>query len=393
MINENNIMPTLATNQYCVGCTACASSCPQKCISMIPDDYGFLYPYVDGNKCKKCGVCETVCPLLHTRKHTNYERTAFAAYSKDDYIRANSSSGGIFTEIARSVIQRGGVVFGAAYGDSFNVVHICVDNESELDKLRGAKYSQSDLNNTFQNIRDRLSNRQLVLFTGTPCQVAGLKSFLNKEYDNLLTIDFVCHSVPSPLAWSQYLQYRAEMDNCGELPKDINLRSKLTGWSHYQYSNELVYGDSNVYSVKSNESLYMRLFVDGYISRKSCENCKFKGYSRVSDITLGDFWGIWDIAPEMDDDKGTSVVLIQSARGAEIIENIKDKLVVEAVTLEDAAKYNQAMLKVAQPTEYRTEVLACIKKGDFNKCEKLISVQKNGIIKKIIKRIMLYKKS
>jgi coenzyme F420-reducing hydrogenase beta subunit len=273
------------------------------------------------------------------------------------------------------VLEKGGAVFGAAYNDKFEVNHICVENEADIEKLRGAKYAQSNLCGAFAEVKSRLDRGQRVLFSGTPCQVGGLKAFLRKNYENLLTVDFICHSVPSPMAWREYVKFRAENDNNGRLPESINLRSKTIGWSNYSYSNLFEYGQST-HSSTSGNSLYMKLFVGGYINREACANCQFKGYSRVSDLTIGDFWGIWDIAPEMDDNKGTSVVLVQSEAGAAVLSQIRPRLVVKEVSLEEASCQNQAMLKTAALNERRDEAFGLIRDGKIGECISLLPVPK-----------------
>ena len=364
-------MPGLATKEHCTGCTACASVCPNNCISMISDQDGFFFPEINKNICVECGLCEKICPIKTPvesfKEDTNPK--AFAAYSKNLDVRLNSSSGGIFSEIAKDVLKQDGAVFGAAYDENFKVVHICIENETELSKLRGAKYAQSELNNTFKNVKFRLDNNQLVLFSGTPCQIGGLIAFLQRDYNNLLCVDFVCLSVPSPMVWFEYIKYRAAEDFSGNLPKSINLRSKKSGWSRYSYSNCIEYTDDINYSIRSGESLYMKLFGGGYISRKSCENCNFKGYNRISDITIGDFWGIWDIAPEMDDNKGTSVVLVQSEKGKKIFNSISDRLIIKNVTLEESSRQNRAMISTIRTNPKREEALELIRSGKIKNCQ------------------------
>lgn len=376
-------MPNLAHTNQCTGCTACASVCPKSCIQMCPDENGFRYPIVDETICVGCGLCEQSCPVVNPLGKAENDSKAYAAYSKDEGMRLESSSGGVFTEIAKAVLARGGAVFGAAYNQRFEVVHICVEYEADLTKLRGAKYAQSDLCGVFGQVKARLNQGQEVLFSGTPCQVGGLKAFLRKDYENLLTVDFVCHSVPSPMAWREYVKYRAEQDNGGSLPAAINLRSKKTGWSRYQYSNLFEYADGHAHAAKSSDSLYMKLFVGGYINRESCANCQFKGYSRASDLTLGDFWGIWDIAPEMDDNKGTSVVLVQSGQGAELLRNITDRLVLKPMTLEDAGRQNSAMLKTSQPNARWTEAMAKIRDGKIGDCGNWFIPVKPSVMKRV----------
>lgn len=376
-------MPTLAIKEYCTGCTACASTCPKGCIVMTADENGFLCPVVDAEKCVSCGLCEKSCPIINQLKTAEHEPKAYAAYSKDEMMRLSSSSGGIFTELAKVVLQQGGAVFGAAYNERFEVVHICVENEEDLAKLRGAKYAQSDLRGVFTQVRQKLDEGQEVLFSGTPCQVGGLMAFLHKDYSNLLTVDFICHSVPSPMVWCEYVNYRAEQDNNGELPTMINLRSKKTGWSRYQYSNLFEYANGSNNTTKSSESLYMKLFVSGYISRESCRNCRFKGYNRVSDLTLGDFWGIWDIASEMDDNNGTSVILIQSKHGEILFRQIADRLLIYPVSLEDSGKQNAALLTSQKPNAKSHEALDLIRNGRIAECQVWF----------LLPRIPLYKKA
>lgn len=369
-------MPNLADRKECVGCTACVNVCPKQCIEMEKDLYGFAYPeVVHPLNCVKCGMCEKACPVLKESIVINECPDAYAALSRDESVRMESSSGGVFTELAKRIISQSGVVYGASYDEYFGVCHYCVDNANDLYRLRGAKYAESNLGITFQEILKRLQQGQFVLFSGTPCQVAGLKSFVRKDFDNLFCVDFVCHGVPSPVAWQSYIEYRAKEDAAGELPCNINLRSKTTGWSKYQYSNVFEYGNGRQYSALSSQSLFMKLFVNDYISRPSCENCKFKGYSRVSDITLGDFWGIWDIDPEMDDNKGTSVVLLQSEKGKRLWEEIKDKIKYKQVTLEQASQYNPSMIVVSKAKQNREDVLERIRTGKIGSCEELF-VQK-----------------
>lgn len=362
-------MPKLAAKEYCTGCTACASVCPKGCIAMTADENGFLCPVIDAQMCVRCGLCEKICPITNPLKKSEDAPKAYAAFSADEAVRLSSSSGGIFTELAKVVLQRGGAVFGAAYNQQLDVVHICAESEDDIAKLRGAKYAQSDLQGVFAEVKTRLDAAQEVLFSGTPCQVGGLKAFLRRDYKNLLTVDFVCHSVPSPMAWQAYVKHRAAQDNGGELPDSINLRSKQSGWTNYQYSNQFTYRDGHTHTAKSGESLYMKLFVGGYINRASCENCQFKGYSRVSDFTLGDFWGIWDIAPEMDDNKGTTVLLVHSHKGARLLKRISSDLTLKEVSLEEASTQNPAMLKSAQPNEHRAEAFRRIKAGDIADCQ------------------------
>ena len=381
-------MAVFAERSKCTGCTACVSACPVQCIEMKPDDYGFLYPEVpDPTACTECGECERVCPVTNRQPEGRTQPQAYAAINPDENVRMDSSSGGVFSKLAEAVLGKGGVVYGAAYDDSFAVKHICVEQMKDLLKLRGAKYAQSRLEGIFPEIENRLKSGQYVLFSGTPCQVAGLKAFLSGDYPNLLCVDFVCHSVPSPGAWQAFVAYRAETDAEGALPAEINLRSKSTGWSRYRYSNLFRYQNGAKYSALSSQSLYMKLFVGDYICRSSCGECIFKGFSRSSDITLGDFWGIWDIAPEMDDNKGTSVVLIQSETGARFWNEIRDGIRIKAVTLEEACRNNPSMIKASPANPGREQALKNICSGNIQACEQFFAPPSGSFLRSVRKKI------
>ena len=366
-------VPYLADRRNCTGCTACANSCPLHCITMKPDENGFRYPVIDTKACIHCNTCVRTCPVLNDSVNKEGRPEAYAAYSLDGTLRMKSSSGGIFSEIAKIVLAKGGAVYGAAYDEHFHIRHIAVENLEDLDALRGAKYAESRLGKTFSDIKKRLDRGQDVLFSGTPCQVGGLKAYLNQEYSNLLCVDFVCHGVPSPMVWARYVKYRARTDNGGTSPITINLRDKSSGWSRYRYSNTFEYAGGTVHKELSTESVYMKLFTRDYISRPSCENCSFKGYSRSSDITLGDFWGIWDVSPEMDDDKGTSVILIQSEKGKEVWEELKPNILFKEVSLEQASRQNPSMISSSNQHSFRRTVLKDLHEGRFKKVSMLLS--------------------
>ena len=387
-------MPKLADMTKCTGCTACMNVCPKHCIDMEVNRDGFQFPKIDLESCIGCNSCEKVCPVLEKSECKN-EPEAYAAFSLNESLRKESSSGGVFSEIAKYVIEQQGVVYGAAYGEKFEVCHTCTDTMDGLTRLRGAKYSASNLNTTFKDVLERLKKDQLVLFSGTPCQVAGLKKFVKKDYENLICIDFVCHGIPSPMAWRKYIEYRSQIDNDGQDPVSINLRSKDTGWSRYQYSNQFKYGDGTEYSSVSSNNLFMKLFVGDYLSRPSCSECSFKGCSRVSDFTIGDFWGIWDIHPDMDDNKGTSVVLVQNQKAFKIWDKIKNNLMFKQVTLEEASRQNPSMLRSSKSNVKSAEVLELIYNDQIEECSKYFISQKATFTQRVKRKIkrMLDKKT
>lgn len=346
----------LAPHNLCTGCTACISACPKNCIELVQEQDGFSYPkLLREEDCIQCGRCEKVCPLIE-QEDMKSNPVAYAAYSNADELRKESSSGGVFSEIAKTILEKQGIVYGAAYDSKGRIVHIGIENIQELAKLRGAKYAQSELKDTFTQVKQQLSSGREVLFAGTPCQVGGLKAFLGKEYQNLISIDFVCHGIPSPKVWESYLQWQSEKENQKTLPVRINLRDKHSGWSRYQYSTTMEY-KNHKFSCLNGENIFMKLFVGDYINRLSCTECQFKGYERVSDFTLGDFWGIWDIDQEMDDNKGTSLVLVQSEKGQSIWKQISKNLKVKEMTLEQASQQNPSLLVSSQAKENRNQIM------------------------------------
>lgn len=366
-------MSVLPNKNQCTGCTACVNICPQQCIQMEENVEGFLYPIIKENfECISCGLCEEVCPVLNNNQRNLGITKAYAALSKNDKLRMESSSGGVFSEVAKLILQAGGIVYGAGYDNEFKVTHIGIEDVKLLGKLRGAKYSQSDLSSCFQTIKKQLDAERQVLFSGTPCQLAGLKAFLKRDYNNLFCIDFVCHGVPSPLAWKKYVEFRTRFDNNGNVPEYINLRNKETGWSKYSYSVEFAYSREKRYLCRNSEDLFMNLFVNNYILRRSCSDCHFKGYYRITDITLGDFWGIWDIIPEMDDNKGTSLVLTHSEKGEKLFRAIAENIRYRPVTLEEGAKMNPSILKSSLPQQSREKVLGEIVRNGFGTQEKIL---------------------
>lgn len=325
----------------CCGCSACVQSCPQQCISLIADKEGFLYPQVNKTSCIDCGLCEKVCPELH-QSEERMPLNVYAAKHPDETIRRKSSSGGIFTLLADTVIDVGGVVFGARFDTDWNVIHDYTETHEGLRAFRGSKYMQSEIGNTYKQAEQFLKVGRKVLFSGTPCQIAGLKRFLRKDYENLLAVDFVCHGVPSPLVWQKYLEetLARECDKNsvsshsksllsesngfakGEKLKikAISFRNKDLGWKKYSFaltlSKAIAAGEENTVSLSSIflDNAYMQAFLANLSLRPSCYNCPAKKGKSGSDITLGDFWGIEKIASEVDDDKGCSLLIINNSK-------------------------------------------------------------------------------
>lgn len=316
----------------CCGCEACASSCPVQCIELVMDKEGFLYPQVDVARCIDCGKCERVCPELVEVKESE-AATVYAAINPDREVRLDSSSGGIFTLLAESVLAENGVVFGARFDKDWNVIHDYTETKEGLDTFRGSKYVQSRIDETFKQAEQFLKTGHKVLFSGTPCQVMGLKRYLRREYDNLLTVDFVCHGVPSPLVWKKYMEEtiarKCDKNSVSShskplilgrdvLIKGISFRNKCLGWKKYSFalilSKVTAAGEKNTVSLSSifYDNAYMQAFLANLSLRPSCYHCPAKLGKSGSDITLGDFWGIDCIAPDLDDDRGCSLLIINN---------------------------------------------------------------------------------
>lgn len=332
-------MINLIDKSKCSGCHACANICPKYCIQMISDAEGFWYPKVDKDKCINCDLCEKVCPIIHAQKTEN-NPIAYAAYNKNQEIRLDSSSGGVFTLLAECIINQGGVVFGARFNDQFEVVHCNVDSTVELSKLRGSKYTQSKIGNGYVKAKEFLNQDRLVLFTGTPCQIGGLKAYLGKEYKNLFCQDIICHGVPSPKLWQKYVVYRE--NRAGSPARRIAFRQKNEGWKRYSVS--FLFNNDTEYHQTLDKDLMMTAFLRNACLRPSCYDCSFKTMHRQSDITLADFWGIQNIIPEMDDDKGTSLLIVNSDKGNELFESIKNQIEFKMTDLNEAIKYNPSMI-------------------------------------------------
>lgn len=285
----------------CCGCSACVQRCPKQCISLKEDKEGFLYPVVDKVNCIDCGLCEKVCPELHVTEE-RVPLNVYAVKHKNEEIRMKSSSGGVFTLLAEQIIDEGGVVFGARFDETWEVMHDYTETKEGLEAFRGSKYVQSRIGNTFQQAEFFLKQGRKVMFTGTPCQIAGLKRYLRKEYKNLLAVDFVCHGVPSPKVWRMYLKEISRGENITE----VNFRSKEVGWKKYRV---VVNGKDNLINEPFYENVFMQTFLRDYILRPSCHQCVCKAGRSGADITMGDFWGIETITLQFDDDKGCGLVL------------------------------------------------------------------------------------
>ena len=338
----------LPLRNQCSGCGACSVVCPRNCIEMTDDSEGFRYPIIEQAKCISCRKCETVCPII-TSPYLSQGTTAVAAQNREELIRKESSSGGIFSALAEYVLNKGGLVCAAIYDEKQMVQHVFIDRLDGIGAARGAKYAQSRSEKCFLKIKDELQKNRYVLFIGTPCQTAGLYQYLGMKYKTLLLVDMICHGVPSPKVWEKYLQERKALDAPQSEFQNINLRSKESGWSHYSYSVKIQYRNGIVYRKLQEQDWYMRGFTQNLYLRPSCSECRFKGVERCSDLTLGDCWGIWDIAPEFDDNQGTSLLLIHSEKGRQVWMNVNSEFRTYPLSIEQAISKNPSAIVCSKP--------------------------------------------
>ncbi|MBQ4406184.1 MAG: Coenzyme F420 hydrogenase/dehydrogenase, beta subunit C-terminal domain [Bacteroidales bacterium] len=352
----------------CTGCSVCYSVCPKSAILMVENNEGFLYPKVDDNKCVECGLCEKVCPAISPLKLNKSECKAFAAINNNETIRMESSSGGVFTAIAEKILQTGGKVFGARFSEDFkSLIHSWTDNLDGLKDFRGSKYLQSNIHESFKECERFLKAGETVLFSGTPCQIQGLKKYLRKEYDNLLTVDFICHGVPSPLLWKQYVEYHENI--AASKVVNTSSRRKNCGWK--MFSLWFAFANHSEYSKTLDKDPYMQMFLKDVCLRQSCYNCPAKGIYRVSDVTIADFWGIQSEHPDFDDDKGTSFVLVHNTK---VIPLFSDVCKIKEIDLNSGLRHNPAMVKSCAKPKSRDTFFKDLQTLSFDKMIKKYAV-------------------
>lgn len=327
MINANQ------TN--CTACTACLHKCPVGCISFKQDNEGFFYASVDTEKCINCNICNKVCPEKNLIRNQNKSKV-YAVKLEDTNIRLKSSSGGVFISIAMKVLSQNGFVCGAIYDDDMKVVHCCTNGIDIVKKMMGSKYVQSDLNDSFVSVKKILENKNVpILFTGTPCQVAGLKKYLNKDYDQLITIQLVCHGVPSPKLFEKYKEY---------LTKKLKIRElKLLTFRDNNKFKITVYDEKNFFKWNGNADLYLRPYIKGKNYRMVCYDCKYSN-NHIADFTIGDFWGLEELEPSFCDGKGVSICMINSSKGEKLFDSIEGITSI-SMKYSEAAKNNQNLIR------------------------------------------------
>lgn len=312
--------------QDCCGCSACEQICPKEAISMEKDPTGFFYPVVNEDVCVGCGLCEKACPILNENE-SREPKLVYGLKNNDLECRLSSSSGGVFSCLAQDIVKQHGVVYGAAFEEDWSVSHIRVDTLEELERLKGSKYVQSKIGEVYKQVKQDLLNGKRVLFSGCPCQVAGLNQFLRKKYENLTTIDVVCHGVPNPRIWKEYIEQ--EIGNREILIDRINFRDKSTGWNKFSFSIEgrsIKTGAMHSEKAKAWSHTYMQLFLYDFIARPSCHSCHFRNGKSGADMTMGDFWTVERNYADFYDDNGVSALLIYKGDLPLCVEKSCDKI-------------------------------------------------------------------
>ena len=361
-----------ANRADCCGCYGCYNACPFGAITMAEDEEGFRYPRVDAERCRNCGKCERTCPVLNPieREQESIPAT-YAAINKDEAVRADSSSGGMFHLFAEQIFSEDGIVFGAGFDADWEVCHQSVERVEDLGRLRVSKYLQSRIEMTFQQVVEHLRQGRKVLFAGTPCQCAALRRFVGKRDENLILVDFICHGVPSPKIWRKYLALRA---NKKEI-QGISFRNKNLSWERFLLA--ISYGNANKYlAADLNTDLYLQGFLQNLYLRPSCHNCHFCKKNRPSDITLADFWGVQEESPDMYDGKGTSLIFIQSQKGKALFQQVQDRARIKEQDFAKAIRHNPSMIQSSTPSPKRAAFFRDVQRNEMDFMKLLYSYTK-----------------
>ncbi len=330
----------IADRKQCTGCGACADICPATCISMEPSDEGFFFPYVDSSHCTDCGLCGKTCPILNPPEK-RFPRNAFAAWALDASVRTTSSSGGLYSVLGEHILENGGVISGCRFDADLVLKHELCDQPGGTVLFRGSKYVQCFPDGIYRKIKQELKRNKSVLFTGTPCQVAGLLNFLGHPYDNLVTCDLVCHGVPSQKIFRSYLERHHLSPDPG---RNVIAFRDLKGWGDYYV--RILEGDNLQWRSDDATNEFIRAFLSGYCSNEACYDCPYARMERTGDLTLADFWGLGKEIPfSGDPSQGCTLILVNTEKGEKALHSIQDKLFLEERTPEEARQGNGQLRK------------------------------------------------
>ena len=378
-------MTSLPTDT-CYGCWGCVTICPVDAISMVENDEGFLYPEVDQTKCTVCGSCQRVCPALHDLHplERSVDPATWAAWSTDSDEREKSSSGGVFPVLAKHTLLSGGVVIGAGFDKDWELHHLAIEQIEDLHRLQGSKYLQSQIGDAYQKTKAFLKEKRPVLFSGTPCQIAGLYGFLGpKEHPELITCEIICHGVPSPKLFRKY-KNEVQQSLDGHIEK-INFRNKHLGWRDYSLTFESSSTQKQGESHRTDD--FMRLFLSNICLRKSCSICGYARSPRLADITLGDYWNITDAHPELpNDNSGVSVVICNSSKGDYWLAKIKSDLFVTLSTFAKAVAGNKNLVSASIEHKRRSEFFSLIDRQSVSTLRRHFC-KKNNIILRVLFKV------
>ena len=351
----------ITSRDACSGCGACVNACPCDAISLTPDEFGFDYPCINEEKCVSCGKCARACELFQ-KKELNRPIKAFAVANQDEKIVAGSASGGAFSALAEYVLSISGAVCGCVYDDALMPMHICTEIENDIVRMRKSKYAQSDIGLVYRDILNRLKGGQTVLFTGTPCQVSGLYSFVGKGFSNLITADLICHGVPSRLLFKKFLEYLERKHKTKIISFDF--RSKKYGWQRFTMEFQDCRGRKK--NIGKLGEFYMDAFTGGNILRQSCYDCRFACAERVADFTMGDFWGHNAVELDLDRSKGISVLTANTPRALELIEPLSNRLIMEEINYEVAVEGNTCLRHPTVRGAKRDLYVRAVRSGDIS---------------------------
>jgi len=377
----------------CTGCAACANVCPINCISMSQDEEGFYYPIIDNEKCIHCEQCVKTCPMIEHQVPDCDIRKVYICQNTDLITRKDSTSGGVFTALSKYVLDRNGVVFGAEFDQSFIVCHGKCDDISGLNRFRGSKYVQSFIGDSYKLVKDELNKGRWVLFTGTPCQIEGLHSYLGKEYDKLILMDIVCYSISSPGVWRQFLDHiknRVPLENVSR----IKFRDKSKYGYEYTLMTFLDKEGEIMYSSGPESNPMLRSFVSNTSTRPSCYTCKFKTIDRVSDFTAWDCYNVYKYNKNLDDNLGTSHLMVHTSKGIEILNTLKKELSFFEVDVDQAVVSEPAMTQCSVQSDMRDSFFTEFESGNnvfTSFFQETPRVKAERLLRSGLSRIGLYK--